>query len=187
MRIFVPICLFAALVLLGAFGYAGKKATHTEASKWPTKEKVGIQKGDRAPGITLRNLQGKSVKLSDFRGKIVLINFWATWCTNCKAEMGTLQKYYQDHHTKGFVVLSVNDTTAEKNRQAVKNFMSRKKLTFPVVLDSNGIASGQYRVGGLPTSFFIGPKGQVQAENVGPLTYNTIAKVVNRIVSDTKS
>lgn len=187
MRIFVPICLFAALVLLGAFGYAGKTAGHTEASNLRTNEKVGIQKGNLAPEITLKNLQGKTVQLSDYRGKTVLINFWATWCANCKEEMGAIEKYYQDHHSEGIVILSVNDTTAEKNRQAVEKFMSYEKLTFPVVLDSHGKASGKYRVGGLPTSFFIGPKGKIQAENVGPLTYKSIAKVVSRIESDRKS
>lgn len=183
MRIIVPICLFAALIVLAAFGYAGKNAGQTDTSGTPTKVKVGIQKGDQAPPIILHDLKGNKVKLSDLRGKTVLINFWATWCPHCKQEMAALEKYYQRHHTKGFTILSVNDLTAEKNRKAVERFVNQKKMTFPVVLDADGKASDSYRIGGLPTSFFIGPKGKVQAENVGPLTYKFIDHTVKMIAS----
>ncbi|HET7657487.1 MAG TPA: redoxin domain-containing protein, partial [Bacillales bacterium] len=170
MRIFVPICLFAALVVLGAFGYAGKNAAHIESSGSQPNERVGVHEGDLAPNITLENLHGKTVNLSDYRGKTVLINFWATWCPHCKEEMAAIEQYYQDHHSKGFIVLSVNDLSAEKNRKVVASFVRSNHLTFLVVLDRNEKVSRIYRVGGLPTSYFIGPKGKVRAENVGPLT-----------------
>lgn len=90
--------------------------------------------GDQAPAFTLRDINGKQVSLSDFSGQVVLISFWATWCTPCQAEMPHLQRFYDTYKDQGFTVLSVNTDDARSSSQ-VKPLIKSKGLTFPVLLD----------------------------------------------------
>jgi peroxiredoxin len=89
---------------------------------------------DTAPGFTLRDINGKQVSLSDFSDQVVLISFWATWCTPCQAEMPHLQRFYDTYKDKGFTVLSINTDDARSSSQ-VKPMVKSKGLTFPVLLD----------------------------------------------------
>jgi peroxiredoxin len=90
--------------------------------------------GDQAPEFTLRDINGKQVSLSDFSGQVVLISFWATWCTPCQAEMPHLQRFYDTYKDQGFTVLSINTDDARSSSQ-VKPLVKSKGLTFPVLLD----------------------------------------------------
>jgi peroxiredoxin len=90
--------------------------------------------GDQAPGFTLRDINGKQVSLSDFPDQVVLISFWATWCTPCQAEMPHLQRFYDTYKDQGFTVLSINTDDARSSSQ-VKPLVKSKGLTFPVLLD----------------------------------------------------
>jgi peroxiredoxin len=90
--------------------------------------------GDQAPEFTLRDINGKQVSLSDFSDQVVLISFWATWCTPCQAEMPHLQRFYETYGEQGFTVLSVNTDDARSSSQ-VKPLVKSKGLTFPVLLD----------------------------------------------------
>lgn len=89
---------------------------------------------DQAPGFTLRDINGKQVSLADFSGQVVLISFWATWCTPCQAEMPHLQRFFETYGPQGFTVLSVNTDDARSSSQ-VKPLVRSKGLTFPVLLD----------------------------------------------------
>ncbi|MFH1468708.1 MAG: TlpA disulfide reductase family protein [Pseudomonadota bacterium] len=89
---------------------------------------------DQAPGFTLRDINGKQASLSDFSGQVVLISFWASWCTPCQAEMPHLERFYQTYREKGFTVLSINTDDARSSSQ-VKPLVKSKGLTFPVLLD----------------------------------------------------
>jgi len=89
---------------------------------------------DTAPAFTLRDINGKQVSLSDFSGQVVLISFWATWCTPCQAEMPHLQRFYDTYKDQGFTVLSINTDDARSSSQ-VKPLVKSKGLTFPVLLD----------------------------------------------------
>jgi len=90
--------------------------------------------GASAPDFTLRNLKGKQVSLSDFKGKVVLVNFWATWCAPCKTEMPHIQKMYTDFKDKGFEVLAISVDEA-RDISKIKPFIKRNRYTFQVLLD----------------------------------------------------
>ena len=96
-----------------------------------------------APNFSLRDMNGKQVSLEDYRGQVVLLNFWATWCGPCKVEMPHLQAMYTDFSDKGFVVLAVSTDDA-RNVSKVKPFIKKNKYTFPVLLDKDSSVLNQY-------------------------------------------
>lgn len=117
-----------------------------------------VKVGEEAPDFTLTNLEGEQVNLSDFRGQGVFINFWASWCNPCKAEMPDIEKQYQLMKDLGIVVLAVN---IEESHLAVSTFVKRNNLSFPVLLDVDKSVTNRYGVGPIPTSFFIDKDGIV--------------------------
>lgn len=117
----------------------------------------------QAPDFTLSTLDGKLMSLKELRGQVVLVNFWATWCGPCRAEMQDIQAAYRQH-PNGFVVLAVNNAEGDI---LVHDFVNQFNLTFPILLDSDGTVARQYRVQGLPTSYFIDRSGSVRAANIG--------------------
>ncbi len=119
----------------------------------------------RAPAFTLTALDGKSISLNDGRGKIVLVNFWATWCPPCRSEMPDIQAAYLAHRSE-FIVLAINQSESD---EAVKQFADEFHLTFPLLLDRDGAVSRQFQVQALPTSFFIDRAGVIRAANLGPM------------------
>ncbi len=123
--------------------------------------------GRPAPDFVLNNLEGKPIRLSDFRGKTVFLNFWATWCPPCRAEMPDIERVYQEYTDKDVVVLAVNQ---REDPETVKRFMESLNLSLPVLLDSSGEVGRRYRVSGIPTSFFVDPKGVIREMNVGTMT-----------------
>ncbi len=126
--------------------------------------------GATAPDFTLLNLDGQPVSLSEFRGRLVLINFWATWCGPCEIEMPAIQAVYEMHQEEGFVVLAVAVDDSAKN---VRRFINERGLTFQTLMD-DGNVSRAYRVFGLPASFFVGADGKIAAVHNGVLTEEEI-------------
>ena len=115
----------------------------------------------------LTDIHGKTVRLSDFAGKAVLINAWATWCPPCKAEMPDLNAYYQAHQDEGFVILAVNAGDSASQAAA---FASQKGLAFPVLLDPNTRFLTSLGVRSFPTSILVGSDGVVKTIHVGMFT-----------------
>jgi cytochrome c biogenesis protein CcmG, thiol:disulfide interchange protein DsbE len=124
------------------------------------------QKGFLAPDFSLVTLDGQTVTLSELRGKAVIVNFWASWCPPCKAEMPALDKVYSDYKDQDLVILAVN-STVQDTREAAQAFITENNLSFPVLLDENGDATKAYRIQSLPTTFFIGPDGIITEVIVG--------------------
>jgi peroxiredoxin len=117
---------------------------------------------DRAPAFTLRDINGKQVSLSDFSGQVVLISFWATWCTPCQAEMPHLQRFYETYRDKGFTVLSINTDDARSSSQ-VKPLVKSKGLTFPVLLDKETAVVALYNPAKtLPYGVLVGKDGGIE-------------------------
>ncbi|MCL4238793.1 MAG: TlpA family protein disulfide reductase [Anaerolineae bacterium] len=108
-----------------------------------------------APDFTLPGLDGE-VALADFRGKYVLLNFWASWCPPCMAEMPDLYAYYRQHQDTGFTLLAVN---VAEDEATVRAFLAANGFDFPVALDTTSAIYQQYGGAGLPSSFLIGPQG----------------------------
>ncbi|GAB4524150.1 MAG: TlpA disulfide reductase family protein [Anaerolineales bacterium] len=122
------------------------------------------KKGFIAPDFTLQDLEGQTYTLSDLRGRPVLLNFWATWCPPCRAEMPAIGKVYEDYRAQGFVVLAV---TADDTYNDAADFSRQYALPFPVLVDSSANVARTYNINSLPTSFFIAPDGVIRAVVIG--------------------
>lgn len=120
---------------------------------------VSTRVGATAPPFTLDQLDGGQVSLSELKGKVVVLNFWATWCPPCRAEMAALEAAQQNLGSRGLVVLGMNQL---ENPQQVGAFMREQRLTFPTALDRDGGASRLYRVQALPTTYFIDRSGVIR-------------------------
>ncbi len=124
---------------------------------------TGLGPGKPAPDFKLKTLDGKEVSLSDYRGKVVLINFWATWCPPCREEMPLFKRVYERYKNKGFEILAVSTDTSV---DPVKKFVKEYRLDFPVLLDTDNISS-LYGIQGLPTSFLIDREGKIVKVRLG--------------------
>jgi len=116
-----------------------------------------------ADDFTLKTIEGKQVSLSDYKGKSVFLNFWATWCTPCRSEMPSMEKLYQKFKDKDFIMLAVN--LQEKSEQ-ISKFMKDNKLTFPALIDK-GEVGNKYGVSSIPTTLFIDKHGKMIGRAVG--------------------
>ncbi|MGD9180333.1 MAG: TlpA disulfide reductase family protein [Desulfobacterales bacterium] len=126
----------------------------------------GLANGLPAPNFTLPDPDGQMVGLTDFRGKVVLLNIWATWCPPCVEEMPSMEKLYQELKDEDFEILAVS--IDESGAQDVLPFMKKHKLSFPVLLDAKGTIMALYRTTGVPESFII-DKDRILVEKViGP-------------------
>ena len=120
-----------------------------------------------APEIVLLDVNGQTIKLSDYRGRPVLVNFWATWCTPCWTEMPNLVAQYEKHKdTQGLIVLAINVQQDAKG-DAIQAYIRRFKMSFPILLDDAGKAELDYRVRGFPTTIFIDRNGVIRDFVVG--------------------
>ena len=118
-----------------------------------------------APDFTLATPDGKRVSLKDYRGKVVFLNFWATWCPSCRTEMPDMDKLYREFKGKGLEIVAVN--VKDKKDDAMK-FVSSMKLTYPIMLDPEGEVGLLYGAWGMPATYLIDRKGVVQARLWGP-------------------
>lgn len=125
----------------------------------------GPATGKAAPDFKLNLLGGQPLSLGSLKGKVVVVNFWATWCEPCKAEMPLFESAYQEYPDR-LVILAVNDSETE---DVVSRFVSDLGISFPVVLDSQAKVSSQYFIRAYPTSIFLDTKGVIRAQHVGVL------------------
>ena len=137
----------------------------TGCSKSPAQ---GAEVGMRAPDFQLPNLDGQTVSLSELQGKLVMINFWASWCAPCVIEMPFIQEIFEDKEWSdtGLVILGIN---AGEDRARVERFIRGNGLSFPVLLDINQSVTQEYNIRGFPTTFFIDKDGIIQEIIIGPL------------------
>jgi peroxiredoxin len=132
---------------------------------------VAIESGIPAPDFTFPGLDGKMASLSDYKGKVVLVNIWATWCPPCVAEMPSMEKLYRKFKRENFEILAVS--IDETGLKAVAPFMKKNRLTFPALIDSKGAIKPVYRITGIPESFIIDHKGILIKKIVGPVDWAT--------------
>lgn len=118
--------------------------------------------------FTLSDLQGKQWHLRDLKGKVVLVNFWATWCPPCRKEMPDLQALYDKYKDQGFVVVSISDEAAAK----VQPFIAERRITYPVLLDPVRNVNDLFRVEGIPKSFVYDREGKLVAQSIDMRTRN---------------
>jgi peroxiredoxin len=147
----------------------------------PEEIAVGIEPGNKAPDFTLTDIEGKSVSLSDYKGKKVFLNFWASWCPPCKAEMPDMQELYEEKAIGDFEILAVNMTFIEKNKGDELDFVKDNGLTFPIPLDVKGQVMGEYEIMAYPTSFFIDSDGIIRSRVMGAVDKDFIEKESKRL------
>lgn len=124
---------------------------------------TGLEKGNQAPDFELTTLAGDTVKLTDYKGKKVILNFWASWCPPCRVEMPFMEDYYQSFKEQDNVeILAVNMTSQERGQsEKVKEFVEEHNLTFPILLDKEGDVLDLYKVMVYPTTFIISTEGTI--------------------------
>jgi len=154
---------FAAVVLALAFVMARRQGyflSSPSVQVRPREERTVF-----APDFVLPSLAGPPVRLSDHNGKVILLNFWATWCPPCRAEMPSMERLYQAYRDRGLVILAISSD--RMGGSVVEPYVQERALTFPVLLDPETEVFAQYGVRGLPTSYLLDRQGRVFSADVG--------------------
>ena len=140
-----------------------------EVRRGPLDERT-VETGQPAPDFALESrAPGETLRLSDFRGQVVVLNFWASWCGPCRQEMPEFQAEYARHSAgSDLTILAVNALSLDSRRDADR-FIEEMQVTFPVAYDETGAVADRYRVRGLPSTFFIDRAGVVRAATFGPV------------------
>lgn len=149
---------------------------------------IGLKNGDTPPDFTLTSLDGEEITLSSLRGKKVVLNFWATWCPPCKAEMPHMQSYYEQYAKDDNVeIVAVNLTSGERDLTAdgkidtVMTFRDSFELTFPIVLDPENAVGSEYKILTIPTTYFIDSNGYIQRAIRGPMDADMLKTYVDAL------
>ncbi len=140
-----------------------------------TGKKPAVEPGRAAPNFALQDLDGKTATLADFRGRFVLLNFWASWCGPCRGETPDLQALQVRAGGPGFTIIGVNQ---QESPGDARSFTEQFGVTYPVLLDRSGEVSNAYRVGrGLPVSVLVGPDGVVLRTYIGRISAEDLAAI----------
>ncbi|MHA6258413.1 redoxin domain-containing protein [Sporosarcina sp. CAU 1771] len=153
-------------------------------SEAPSKDQaIGFGKGDTPPDFELSTLSGDVIKLSDYKGKKVILNFWASWCAPCKAEMPHMENYYKKNKEKENVeIIAVNLTREEtKGVTGVEQFVDAYGLTFPIPIDEVGKIMETYQVLMIPTTYLINTDGTIAHKIIAPMDEKTIGEFVGML------
>jgi cytochrome c biogenesis protein CcmG, thiol:disulfide interchange protein DsbE len=174
--------LFSILVLTTSLGWIAFTAPAPGAT---TNGKIPApREGFLAPDFSLLDAQGQSLRLSDLRGKPVLVNLWASWCGPCQAEMPAMQKVYTEYARRGFTILAVN-TTFQDERAGALEFASSRGLSFSLLFDTDGSITRLYQVRAMPTSFFVDREGLIRkAVFGGPMSEALLRAEIEKLLAE---
>ena len=165
----VVVFIIACAMTVGVFGQ-NRKTSNAVIKAF---EGTGIQvvsEGIVPIDFTLPLLDGTKINLSQYKGKVVFLNFWAIWCGPCRSEMPSMEAVYQRLKNRGFEILAVN---LGDSKGKVSEFMQEHKLNFPAVLDEKSITGSRYNVRAIPTTYIIDRRGLIIARLVGSINWNT--------------
>lgn len=167
--------VIAAIALVALFTVAMVQAMDKDDKQPKDQQQSGLEVGNKAPDFELKTLSGESIKLSSLKGKKVMVNFWATWCPPCKAEMPEMQRFYEA--TKDEVeILAINmDPKAD-----VAGFAKERGLTFPILLDETNEVNEKYQIVSIPTTFFVDEKGIITQRFTGSMKIDDMKKYTNQ-------
>jgi len=156
-------CLFVIFIFLLNLPFTAEGGEEDLFSKI----KISPIKGDKkAPDFSLKDLTGKKVELKQFKGKVIFLNFWATWCSPCREEMPYLEVLHQQFKEKNFILLAIS--VDYEGLKPVQEFINKHHYTFPVLLDPKFKTLDLFGVKGIPTTYLIDKKGRTVGKAVGP-------------------
>lgn len=137
--------------------------------------------GALAPDLTLETLEGEYVSLSNYRGKVVLVNFWASWCGPCRVEIPELQRVYEELAERGFEILAVN---VGEDPSDIRGFVEAMDMRFPILLDGDTGVARAYALRGIPASFLVDQEGVIRMAHVGILTESMLRERVVALLGE---
>jgi len=159
-------------------------AGNAGASGLSSKLDIKPVKGNKAlPSITLEDLKGKKVDLKSFKGKVIFLNFWATWCGPCKEEMPTMETLYRQFKDRNFVFLTIS--VDYEGSKPVREFIEKNRYTFPVLVDQKNETLDIFEVTGIPTTFVIDKQGKLLGKAIGPRNWKSseIVSYLTQLIS----
>ena len=179
-NIFLYWVIFSILILLlGLFWIWYSKVPPTSSSENLIS---APQKGFLAPDFSLSDMDGQTITLSELKGKPIMINFWASWCTPCRAEMPAIESVYKNYRDEDLIILGIN-TTNQDNINDATAFADKMGVTFPILFDLDGSVGILYQVRALPSTFFIDKQGVIVDVIVGgPMSEALIESKVKTII-----
>ena len=169
-------------ILIGLMVYADRATRVSVNAKGP---KLDTLTGPAAPEVTFKDLDGKDVPLNQYKGKVVLVNFWATWCEPCQVEIPWLIEMQQKYEAKGFTVLGIS--MDEEGKAAVDPFLAKERfnvngeklpMNYPIVIDNDEVADKFGGLLGYPTSFLISREGKIVKKVQGLISYEEFTKAI---------
>lgn len=163
-------CTVGLLIILGVFSAS---PVFAEGGFFEAPNAVRFDERIEAPAFSLPSLTGEEVQLEDYRGKVILLNFWATWCPYCSIERPKLQALHEKYKDDGFIVLGVSIDRAEPD--VIKKFVDEKKVTYPILHDRTRQVVGEYSVRGTPTTYLLDVEGKVIGKVIGPAEWDSQA------------
>ena len=175
-RIAIISVLLIGLIILSC----GRKDPPGNKAGEVKKNREGTSDAKIAPDFTLKNLQGKEVGLKEFRGKVVLLNFWATWCSPCRVEIPSMVELYSKYKGRGLEIIGVN--LDQLGKSEVEKFSREHKMNFPVLLNPSGNVASLYGVRAIPTTFFLDRNGKISGKISGAVDW-TAEENLSRIDS----
>jgi cytochrome c biogenesis protein CcmG, thiol:disulfide interchange protein DsbE len=141
---------------------------------------AGVKTGDRPASVTLTDLSGAPVRLPDaYQGKVLIVHFWATWCTSCLPEIDALVALFSEQGARGLLPVSVN---IGETRTAVAEALGPRKVSYPVLLDAGSSAPRVYGVTGIPTTFVLNRSGVVEFKILGEIRREGLQRLVSRLL-----
>ena len=163
--------LVTAIFFLCTCTAKAQSASGTDMAKAFSKAGLRLLSSKVSPrDFSLPTLAGETVGLSQFKGKVVFLNFWATWCGPCRAEMPSMETLYSSYREKGFEILAVN---SGESRREVLAYIQEYGFSFPTLLDEDGKVSSGYGIQAIPTSYLIDRDGMIVARIVGSINWDT--------------
>jgi peroxiredoxin len=161
------------LVFVAAFAVMACAAAGPALTPWS---------GGSTPPLNLKDVDGGAHDLARYKGRVVLVNFWATWCEPCRQEMPSIQKLRERFRGKPFDVLAIN---VDEPDARVRRFLEETRLDLPVLMDVNKTVTRGWGVRVMPTTFIVGPDGRIRYRLLGDIDWNTdaVASIVSHLMS----